>query len=33
MLMGVDNVDEQLLGDGIRDRLIIGCHGVIQRAG
>ena len=31
MLMGAGDVDEQLFGDGIRDRLIIGRHGAIQR--
>ena len=33
MLMGAGDVDEQLFGDGIRDRLIIARHGAIQRDG
>jgi len=33
MLMGAGDVDEQLFGDSIRDRLIIARHGAIQRDG
>ena len=33
MLMGARDVDEQLFGDSIRDRLIIARHGAIQRDG
>lgn len=33
VLMGAGDVDEQLFGDGIRDRLIVARHGAIQRNG
>ena len=33
MLMGAGDIDEQLFGDGLRDCLIIGRHGAIQRDG
>ena len=33
MLMGSGDVDEQLFGDSIRDRLIIARYGAIQRDG
>ena len=33
MLIGAGDVDEQLFGDGIGDRLIIGRHCAIQRDG
>ena len=33
MLMGAGDVDEQLFGDGIRNRLIIARHCAIQREG
>jgi len=33
MMMGAGDVDEQLFGDGIRDRLIRARHCAIQRGG